>query len=407
MKNRISIMLVMVMVLLTTYPAYGQVVTAEKPNGTDAKHVIELMIDSINANDWSQYISLMCSEEREYFEYYFATPSLTDGVKQITTIELIDIYDVPKDEVQNELLYEEYAILETSDAIFPYICEVDCIVSEENQFFYNGINYFLIVLAEENGEIKVAQFNRPSTDLLSRNVVAKQDKNSDIYLDEQKGIAVLSFAERGLVVNAENEILTEGFEVMHAESDAVMTLAADPPVLSHYSTYSYPQTIKVKLDQTGNGQIVTVAFSDYLKNVLPNEWIPSWSSEALKAGAYCVKMVGVYRSISPMSSSGGYNLTQSTQMYRPGSTTYTSTSNMIDAIKNTGMADSAGKIFFPRYVAGTSGVRGQQGGGVVSQYGTQKLASEGFTYKQILNYYYSGSEFSSGDVSFFGYNLGY
>lgn len=129
------------------------------------------------------------------------------------------------------------------------------------------------------------------------------------------------------------------------ENGEIMPMAVDPPMLSHYSTYSYPTSIKVKLNKTGNNAIVTVSMTSYMKNVLPNEWIPSWNTEALKAGAYCVKMVGIYRAISPMSSAGGYNLTQSTQMYKPNSS-YASTSNAIDSISNSGMADSSGKLFF-------------------------------------------------------------
>jgi len=72
------------------------------------------------------------------------------------------------------------------------------------------------------------------------------------------------------------------------------------------------------------------------------------------------------------------------------------------------MADTAGRLFFPHYVAGTSGNRGSKGSGELQQYGSQKLASsDGYTYKQILNYYYSGTDYSSGDVNFFSYNFGF
>ena len=46
-------------------------------------------------------------------------------------------------------------------------------------------------------------------------------------------------------------------------------------------------------------------------------------------------------------------------------------------------------------------------GGEVMQYGTVVLANEGGKYDQILNYYYSGSKYSSRNLNFFGYNLGY
>ncbi len=108
-----------------------------------------------------------------------------------------------------------------------------------------------------------------------------------------------------------------------------MPLVADPPLLSHYTSYSYPNLIKVRLNRTGNDSVVQVNFTDYMKNVLPNEWIPSWNSEALKVGAFCVKMVGLYRAIKPMDSAGGYNLTQSILDYYYSGTDYSAGSILI------------------------------------------------------------------------------
>lgn len=140
--------------------------------------------------------------------------------------------------------------------------------------------------------------------------------------------------------------------------------------------------------------------------MLPNEWIPEWNAEALKAGAFCVKMVGVYRAVKPMNSAGGYNLTQKTQMYIPNSA-YTSTTNAISSIKNMGMASHDGRLFFPLYKLGVKDQIGEKSSGELKQYGSQKLASDGYKYNQILNYYYSGSDYSSGDINIFSYSFGF
>ena len=304
-------------------------------------------------------------------------------------------------------------MLTDANKVYSVIAEIKCEVNKENQYFFNGNNFFLIVLAVEDNELKVVQFNRPNSDIVSKIIDKTKNYSSDEKQATEKGLSVLEAAECGCAINADGEIINEGFEAVCENEDIklknaeVSTCAVDPPILSHYSTYSYPTQIKVKLNKTGDNKIVTVNFTTYIKNVLPNEWLPSWNSNALKAGAYCVKMVGIYRAIKPMSSTGGYNLTQLTQNYIPNSQTYASTNNVIDSIKNTGMANSSGKLFFPRYIAGKSGNKGSKGCGVLEQYGSQKLAAEGYTYRQILNYYYSGSDYSSGDVSLFGYNIGY
>lgn len=376
-----------------------------------AMEVVGKVVEAADSLDWDSFTQYMCNDEQKYYEYYFANEELQDGIKQIQGMKLINTYAVDRNTAKNEWLVDEYPILEHSNEIYTFIVETECIVSKENQFFFDGINYFLVVIAVEDGMLKIVQFNRPSAELLQEIVASELSVDDEEYSAELAGIEVIKTAEQGRVINASQEELTDGFEVVQLEQEfGIATFAADPPVISHYATYHYPTKIKVLLDKTGKDdgtEVVEVGIVDYMKNVLPNEWIPSWKEEALLAGAYCVKMVAIYRTLKPMSSTGGYHLSQSTQYYKPGSNLYESTSVAIDAIYNAGMADTYGLLFFPRYEAGTSGEAGTKGSGYVKQRGTQYLAKQGYTYQQILNYYYSGSDYSSGDLKFFSYNIGF
>lgn len=67
------------------------------------------------------------------------------------------------------------------------------------------------------------------------------------------------------------------------------------------------------------------------------------------------------------------------------------------------MLSSSGELFYPSYRAGTSGSAGTQSGGTMSQYGSQYLAKQGYTYDEILSYYYSYSNVSSGAITTFSY----
>lgn len=377
-----------------------------------AKGVVVDLFDAANNQNWDKYAELMCNSEKAYYEYYFSDSELVDGIKQIRSANLLNVYYVENELAKEEWLTEEYPILKNSSETYSFIAQAECTVGEENKYFFEGVNYFFVVLCVEEGELRVVQFNRPSYDLLTKVVEPKLYKDDVKYEDKMAGIKVIECAEKGLIVNAQMEELTDGFELVTIENNTVINnkvsarSLSDFPKLSHYSTYSYPTSIRVKMNKTGNGQIVKVNFTTYLKNTLPNEWMGSWNSEALKAGAYCVKMVGIYRVLKPVSSSGGYDVTQSTQYYKPNSA-YSTTSAAIDSIKNYGMADTYGLLFYPEYRSGTSGVIGTKASGIMQQYGSQALAKKGYTYKQILNYYYSGSEYSSGDVKLFGYNIGF
>ena len=60
-----------------------------------------------------------------------------------------------------------------------------------------------------------------------------------------------------------------------------------------------PQTIQVRVTGLRECRPVmsyhteTVILKEYVKGVLPNEWLPNWDQEALRAGAVAVKQFGV------------------------------------------------------------------------------------------------------------------
>lgn len=409
MKKMIACILTAVMILAGTESiAWASELEPYLFDVNKAEKVVVELFGAADRQDWNRFTELMCSSEQEYYEYYFSNTELQNGIKQVERGILLNTYFVENDLAENEWLVKEYPILSSSKETYSFVAEVDCEVNKENKYFINGINYFLVVLAVENDALKVVQFNRPSMELISTIVEPELSEQSMDYDEQIAGIEVLEYAERGLVVNAEKEILVDGFEVIRStDKDEAALFSFD--IINHYSTYSYPTTIDVLMNDTsngGDGTIKTVNFTMYMKNTLPNEWMGNWHTESLKAGAYCVKMVGIYRTIKPVNSSGGYDVTQYTQKYIPN-TQYNATNTAIDSIKNRGMAVSSGRLFFPEYAAGTKGSAGTRGCGQVKQWGSQLLATQGYSYDYILNYYYKGSSITSEDLNFFGYNIGY
>lgn len=383
---------------------------ADSVRRLDSEKTIEAYVEAVQRKDWSTFIDLECSSEQESASQYFADESNTNGIKQVEEILLKGIYEVDNSLAEGEMLKVEYPILIDNDTVQSFIVALDCTVNKENQYFFNGVNYFLTVLAEEDGEMKIVQFNRPSVEMLEQVVVPVLTEARADCSDEIAGINVIRQAERGLVVNADNEILTEGFllvGVSYNEGEAISVHASGTtnfPVLGSYEYYSYPSTITVKMDVTGDGEIVTVDFETYLKNTLPKEWMGGWSTESLRAGAYCVKMVGWYRTIKPYKPTEGCDTSQETQRYVPNSE-YPTTNNAVAYVEGYGMANSEGKLFFSEYFDGVQGSAGTQHSGKLSQWGSQYLASkENYYHETILNYYYSGSHYSDGDLVFFYYD---
>lgn len=372
----------------------------------DSINIINEMVESVEQKDWSSFIDLMCNEEQEYFQYYFSSEnSTTNGIKQVESMSLESITPVNKTIANDELLVNEYAILNYSDNIETYLVGLYCNVSVENQYFYNGLNYFNITLANENGKMKIVQFNKPSYYMATETLdVEVTDPN---YTDKCSAINSIDASDRGYLINAEGKDITnDSLNVTTDESNQQSTVYSTTnnysshPALLTYTNYSAPWSICVLMNKvdSNNPSAVEYTFDYYIKNTLPNECIIStFGTEALKANAYCVKGVGLYHSIKPVNTAGGYDVTQYTQNFQVD-TSNTISDNIFDNIANKYVVNSNSKVFFPEYGTGTNGQTGSSKTGRLLQYGSKLLAEQGKTYLQILNYYYGGSDCSSGDV---------
>lgn len=140
--------------------------------------------------------------------------------------------------------------------------------------------------------------------------------------------------------------------------------------------------------------VKTVLFQDYIKNVLPVEWYPSWHPEALKAGAIAVKMFAWYHDLNPVTMDGfTFDVDNSTnfQVYREGHRANT-TDLAVDQTLYRAYVQSDGTIFELNYRAGKKDDPNWQyrNAQKMSQWGSEYWAARGKTDLEILQFYYLG-----------------
>jgi hypothetical protein len=156
-----------------------------------------------------------------------------------------------------------------------------------------------------------------------------------------------------------------------------------------------PSTIlvyRVKL-----GRVDRVDFRTYVKNVLPNEWIPSWPRESLKAGAMSTKSYAWYWALhSTRKTPAGhcYDVRDDTgdQVYKPGSA-LPATSAAVDATWGSRLSRS-GNVLQAHYCSTTTACGAWVDGNWLSQYGSADLARNGAGYATILRHYYRDARVS-------------
>ena len=156
-----------------------------------------------------------------------------------------------------------------------------------------------------------------------------------------------------------------------------------------------PATIRVY--RTASGAVETVDFVAYTKNVLSREWISSWTTESLRAGALAVKHYAWYHGVHWRGYVNGagecFDVFDSTrdQHYDPSRPTYPSMAAAVEATWGT-LATRDGRLFPTYYGAGTpheacgAGANGWQ----MRQWGTQACGLAQLTAAEIMAMYYSG-----------------
>jgi len=162
-----------------------------------------------------------------------------------------------------------------------------------------------------------------------------------------------------------------------------------------------PPTIRVRV--TGNPYcdtsrpytVQTVDFMEYARHVLPNEWIPGWPYESLRAGAMAVKMYAW----SIIAAGGRYpdaDVYDSTcdQVYNPA-VEYTSTNRAVEFTWNWRQTRSDLHLVRDYYRAYYSQcLAAGLAGNCMGQYESRDMAYDGYTWDEIITSFYPGSIFS-------------
>ncbi len=154
-----------------------------------------------------------------------------------------------------------------------------------------------------------------------------------------------------------------------------------------------PPTIRVY--RTESGEVETVRFRRYTKNVLSREWISSWTRRSLRAGALIVRNYAWYQVLhwrGGMNADGEcYDVRDDVrdQVYDPDRPIYRRVGAAVDSTWKR-LLLKRGAIFPTYYDAGVPGedCGANADGRKAYQWGTQTCGREGVTAPRILKTYY-------------------
>ncbi|MDQ3929456.1 MAG: PA14 domain-containing protein, partial [Chloroflexota bacterium] len=152
-----------------------------------------------------------------------------------------------------------------------------------------------------------------------------------------------------------------------------------------------PATIRVY--RAATGQVEVVPFREYVKHVLPSEWIPTWKMSSLQAGAMSVKTYAWYwvaRGGKQVALGADVKDNTEDQVYDPN-VSYSTTDEAVDSTFDYAMT-RGGTLFQAQYCAGSYGPDPTGdcpwGGPYMTQWGTAWHADQGRTWGWLVQFYY-------------------
>lgn len=379
MKNKGIKTFALFLLAIFTFTVFAPAALAASARA-ESTDVIYRVVEAMDSQDWNTYIMLQCEKnQRDYAVFLSGSANAVKhaGLFNIVSAEVSEIKELPLDSAAAFARIQEYK--EQYQQVAAYYVGIDYNVYEESKYYFNGVNYALVITALENGSWKIVEMSdAPIESLVPMGLGFGTDS-------ESVALNIVQARISGTVIDSNGSIISR-VNATRAASDE----------------HDRPDVVRVYRVSTAT--VENVDYYSYVKNVLPNEWYTSWSTESLKAGAMAVKMYGWYHTYHPKWSSLEADVkdTSVDQCYVPGTENDDGTA-AINALNGIGLENSAGMIFETQYYAGTRDSYGTQNGGKISQWGSKKLAEDGYGYLYICRYYYDQSNKSSGQVRTFTY----
>lgn len=368
--------------------------------------VIREMVSLENTQSWNEFASCWVEEEKEEFNTLFNDSIYLqekEGVICVTSAELYSLDEISAENVP-AIILEDDRFDKFVEKKY-YLAGIDYEVSDVSKYYYNGVNYRLIIMAKEDGEWKVVG-RQDAAGLLEG-----WQNNSDFaeILDDENAIVAMEIRDArmaGYVIDS---------NMCTRNIDGVVTYGYRPGYTATTGCpHTRPSTVKVRTGSSGNAY-TSPSLEDYIKDVMPNEWVISTTgAAALQAGVVTIQQYAVWNSIYYQKYPDyAYDLRAGSgdQNYVAGSYSNlasryrTKIDDAYNAVGNIHMETGSNSSLFQSQYASTSG---NYSYGRLFQDEAKTMASDGYTYDQILSHFYNNTAqpgiSNIGTVKFVSYN---
>lgn len=289
--------------------------------------------DAVDRNDWEAWVDCRVPSIREEYQDFALNPqNQADGLG-ILAIKHVQIISMERvDDSFAPTFYKELADYYERNDFACYLVEINATVDHANDFFSTGKSRHICIVVKQDDSWYMGAIYA--------------------YTNEYEG------AMRGI---------TNGF----------------------IDFITQPSTIVIKPEV---GDARTVNFTEAVVNITCNEiGAMGYKQAAVYANVMAVKMLCWWARAGHYRGEKGYDIKHGDVTYVvPVATNENQTQiirNAVSTLKPRYMVTSSGKLFYANYLA-----EALKGSGTLSQNGSNRLAKDGYTWQEILHYYYDNSK---------------
>lgn len=188
------------------------VVYATDVSAQNAQDTIREYIEALDNNDWGKIITLSPDcDYQENISFYYSKENAENGVgfHTITSAKLVTAIELDNQDLLDYTNANDY--FDTYNALKLYLVGVDMLANKESKYFYNGVNFFLVTLGQENGVWKVVLFSQaPATVIESATPISAPISDDGSYVnsaDIEKALNIIRSRYEGVILGSEGSVI--------------------------------------------------------------------------------------------------------------------------------------------------------------------------------------------------------
>lgn len=375
--------------------SFANNVFAEDVLGNEPEDILMEYCEFINGSDVDGYISLF-TEDHQVTMKDFVEENSDETFFQESNVSIQDFIELSDEElkISLEMIPVELSKYDECKAYYVHL-------SGDFEYADKDDTFKVFLIVQENDEWSISNIYTPVIYNLYKEGVSFGSEEETMEMNSQMQASLLG--EDDIAALDEETLLSD--ETLVTNEDGVLRAST--------LKYTAPSTITVYFNKSANSsyygkKVATLDFHEYLKNVVPEEWVVSYYGSYpayLQAGVMASKMYGWYHTVYPSYQYSPYYADvmddSNSQNYLYNS--YSSMSSTYQGYLNSAMSyaknlvmvtETSEKLFLVQYRASS----GSAHSGIINQAAALTLAKQGYAAVEILNNFLGSSTYTNGEA---------